>query len=393
MSLQPYILRQSLNIALAALLFLLPAAALPSRAEDAPPASGQERNLPKDNTTSVPDNVSPLIKPPQDNTAPVTDNASPIMRTIDEKHAGIERSILDRVIRFDNFFGNIKTETIRHPDYLIRWQNSLRVEEGSHFKYRTNVRAGFTLPKISQRLRLVITGENEAEPSAAKLPEDPGNPGFDRTLPNTRLVNTELRYEMYRVPSFDVFFGAGVRVKYPLESFARTRAQYTHKLGDVTLLRVGETLFWKNTEKFGETTEVELARQLNPKTLLRWSNAGTWAQESQGLEWGTELSLLRELSPKSAVTLSGGLFGVTRPAAVVQTYRILTRYRRNFLRTWLFYELEPEISWPRQPDGSFPRTHAFTVRLEVVFAGKDVMPPDPPRRPPPERAASRLPAL
>ena len=296
------------------------------------------------------------------------DNAVSIMKTMDEKHAGIERSILDRVVRFDNFFGNVKTENTRPPNYLIRWQNSVRMEEGSHFKYRTNVRANFVLPRISEKLRVAISGESEPEPFSAKLPEDPGNPGFDRTLAKTRLVNTELRYGVVRTPTVDVFLGAGVRLVRPLESFARSRFQYTHHLGDVSLVRFGETLFWKNTEKFGETTGIDFERLLTPKTLFRWSNAGTLAQESQGLEWGTELSLLQELSPRSAITFSGGAFGNTRPA-VVETYRILTRYRRNFLRSWLFYELEPEISWPRSPEGRYASALAFTARLEVVFQG------------------------
>ncbi|MBI5576730.1 MAG: hypothetical protein HY896_10270 [Deltaproteobacteria bacterium] len=358
------------RLALAALIFLLPAIPAISAAEDAAPNPEGEWRMPADDTAPANDNVTPFA----DNTAPAMDNVSGIfMRTVDERHSSIERSILDRVVRFDNFFGSVKTENVRLPEYLIRWQNSLRFEEGNHVKYRTNVRAGFTLPKINKRLRLVVTGESEAEPAAARLPEDPGNPGFDRTLPNTRIVNTELRYGFFRTPALDIFAGAGVRVKRPFETFARTRLQYTRKLGELTLFRLGETLFWKNTEKLGETTEIDLERQLTPTTLLRWSNAGTLAQETRGLEWGTELSLLRALTPRSAVTLSGGVFGVTDPDAQVETYRILARYRRNFLRPWLFYELEPEMSWPRQPDGKYRPTDAFTVRLEIVFQGKEVL--------------------
>lgn len=341
---RPGPLHRSRILALAAILALPLMGPAPSFAQDAPPEASTE------------------IKP-------ADDNAASIMKTVDDKHAGIERSILDRVVRFDKFFGNVKTESTRQPNYLIRWQNSVRMEEGGHFKYRTNVRANFVLPGISKRLRVAISGESEPEPFTAKLPEDPGNPGFDRTLAKTRLVNTEVRYGMVRTPNVDFFLGAGVRLTSPFQYFTRSRLQYTHRLGDVSLVRLGETLFWKNTEKFGETTEIDFERLLRPKTLLRWSNAGTWAQETKGLEWGTELSLLQELSPRSAITFSGGAFGDTRPAAVVETYRILTRYRRNFLTHWLFYELEPEISWPRSPEGRYASALAFTARIEAVFQG------------------------
>lgn len=301
------------------------------------------------------------------------ENASGIVRAVEKSHARLRLGILDRVTWFDNFFGSVKGEDVRYPDYLIRWVNSLRMEEGGHFKYRTSARASFVLPKISNRLRLAVSGETEHEPFSASLPDDPGNPGFDRTLANTRLANTELRYSVIRNPSVDMFLGTGIRIKSPLETFVRSRFQYSRRLGDDTLARFAETVFWKNTEGFGETSEVELSHRLGSKTLLRWANAGTYTEEDTGLEWETELSLLQELSDRSAVTFGGGLSGHTRPSNLVDIYRIFTRYRRNFLRPWLFFELEPEISWPRDPFGEYPSTYAFTFRIEVVFFGTPVM--------------------
>jgi hypothetical protein len=251
--------------------------------------------------------------------------------------------------------------------------NSLRMEEGGNIKYRTSARASLVLPKIDKRLRLVVSAESEPEPFSATLPEDPGNPGFDRTLANTRLANTELRYSLIQKPSIDMFLGTGVRIKLPFETFVRSRFQYSLRLGDVALARFAETVFWKNTDGFGETTEVELSRQFGPKTLLRWANAGTLTEESPGMEWATELSLLRELSQRRAITFGGGLTGRTRPDTVVDTYRIFSRYRWNFLRTWLFFELEPEVSWPRDLSGEYSLTYALTFRTEVAFYGTSVM--------------------
>ena len=85
------------------------------------------------------------------------------------------------------------------------------------------------------------------------------------------------------------------------------------------------------------------------------------------MEWGTELSMIRQLSPLSAITLTGGAYGNTSASAMVGNYKIFTRYRRNFLRSWLFYELEPEVSWPRNDAGQYLAKFAFTARIEVVF--------------------------
>jgi len=78
---------------------------------------------------------------------------------------------------------------------------------------------------------------------------------------------------------------------------------------------------------------------------------------------------LHELSPSSAVSLVGGIYGNTSFEDWVNNYRVYLRYRHNFLRSWLFYELEPQVAWPRDSNGNFPVNYAFTVRLEVVFQG------------------------
>ncbi len=289
-------------------------------------------------------------------------------KAVDTTHDYLERNILARVVWFDEFFGSVKAEDTRRTEYLPRWQNALRWEEGGGMNYRTSARLNLRLPGISHRLHLTITGENEPEP-AAGLPEDPGNPGFDRTLPNTRLVNTELRYDVVRRPGVDLFLGAGVRVTIPPETFVRSRLQYARRLGAASLARIAETVFWKDPIGAGETTELTLERALRPKTLLRWGGSGTVAQRSRGLEWGSELSLLQELSPRSAVALAGGVFGNTRPA-VVGTYKLYSRYRRNAFRKWLFFELEPEVAWPRGPAGGYESAFAVTFRVDVVFEGK-----------------------
>jgi hypothetical protein len=288
-------------------------------------------------------------------------------KTMDETHARIERGILKQTVRFDNFFGSVKPERLLNTRYDIRLRNSLRVEHGGELTSGTSIRANITLSKISERLRLFIAGEDEPGLATQSLPEDPGNPGFDRTSPAAHFANTELRYELIRKPDMNLFLGAGVRFVLPIEVFARSRLQYTRKLGNISLMRVTETFFVKNTDFIGETTEFSLERLFGETTLLRWSNAGTASEEIEGLEWGSELSLSRQLSPKSAITLTGGVYGNTISSSQVENYLILARYRRNFLRSWLFYELEPQVSWPRSPDGSHPATLAFTFRIEIGF--------------------------
>ena len=286
---------------------------------------------------------------------------------VDETHDVLERNILERVIRLDNFFGNVQTGQQQKTEYQLRWRNSLRVDQDGGLKPGTTIWAGVRLSRINERLRLVISGESEPEPLSSSLPQDPGNPGFDRNSQSMHVVNSELRYGFFQTASLNMFLGAGVRLILPPEAFMRGRLQYTYKISDASQLRCNETLFVKNFEVFGATTEINLERLINQKTLLRWASTATLSDEIKGMEWGSELSLIRELSSRSAMTLTGGVYGV----AEVENYRVLARYRRNFMKSWLFYELEPEFSWPKSADGSFSTHYALTFRLEVLFQGKE----------------------
>lgn len=289
---------------------------------------------------------------------------------VDTVHDRIEQSILREVNRFDSFFGDFNSSDEQRTGYQLQVRNSVRVEKGGGVSIGPSVRANVALSRISNRLRLYISGDNEPEPIAPRLPEDPGNPGFDRPVTPAKVVNTELRYEFFQTRSTSIFLGAGVRVAIPLEAFVRSRIQHIHHFNDVTLLRLGETLFANNVAGLGETTEISLERILNPKNLLRWDSTGTVSSMVAGVEWGTELSLLHQLSSRSSITLTGGVYGNTDVDDMVTNYRMLARYRRNFLRSWLFYELVPELSWPRKSDGVFPANYAMSFILEVSFKGR-----------------------
>jgi hypothetical protein len=304
-------------------------------------------------------------------------------KTIDVTHELLEQDILKQAIRLDDFFGKADTEYQRPTSYELRWRNSLRIENGDELKFGASLRANLTLSKISDRLHLSLTGDNEAAPLTPSLPEDPGNPGFDRiTRPINSFVNTELRYNIIKTPNLNFFLGGGARISLPFEVFVRSRIQYSHLFDNLFLIRLGETFFLKSDKLLGETTEISLERLLRPKTILLWDSTATASQEIEGLEWGSELSLIHEISLKSAITLLGGIYGVNNASPLVQNYRLLARYRRNFLRKWLFYELEPEITWPVSPSGAYIANLAFTFRLEIAFQGtaKNVIAPPIPER-------------
>ena len=349
-----------------------------------PPGPVTEPIPPLPETAPPPPLPGPVTEPPPPLPGPVTapnpfgeppkiGYLQAIGQKMEAAHARLEENLLRQIIRFDDFFGRVRTTNLREVRYDFRLINSLRIDRGGSLKYGPGLRTSLTLSKISERLTLSLAGERTAEPTTSQsLPQDPGRPGYDRTVPTTHFANTELRYELVQKPELNLFLGAGVRIRLPLEAFVRSRFQYNHHLGQFSLFQFAETFFVKNSDFLGETTEITIDRAFGPNLLLRWASSGTASEEINGLEWGSELSMLKQLSPRRAITLTGGVYGNTAFADMVQNYRLFAVYRQNFLRSWLFYEVQPEVSWPRSADGNLPAKLAITFRLEVAFRGSRV---------------------
>ena len=290
---------------------------------------------------------------------------------VDRTHSFFLGRMDDTVVWFDHFFGRTSDVDAAPPDFVLRWTNEVRAEEGQGPKFRTSLRAKIHLPGLSRRLKLVISGENKPDP-AVVLPDDPGNPGFNAQAPGNSIkqFNTELRYEFLQTGKSYFFAGTGVRFVLPFEVFARVRYQFNQPFLDNNFFRFAVTPFWKNRVGFGETTEFSLERRIRPMLLASWSNSGTVSEASNGLDWGTALSLSDQLSPRSAISPSVGASGPTRPHTVVSNYRVGVKYRRNDFRPWFFWELEPEVNWPRDDRGARKPVRAVTFRVEILFPGK-----------------------
>jgi len=356
--------------ALAAGLLLFPAAGV-SHATGPPAVSAP----------GVTDNVIGAVPFATDNVigaVPSTDNAADAVPAadngwVDRTHSRVERDLFETVVWFDRFFGDQRMEVTESPESFLRWMNDFRWDEEERFSFRSTIRASVRLPRLKKRWKLVFSGETRGDPNAV-TPEDPGNPGLD-VGSRVRTGSTELVYDLLRTPRTALDVGAGIRVKIPPDAFFRTRFQHARPIAFKTLGRFTATAFWDARDGFGESNQLDLERWLALPTLLRWSNSFTIAEKSNGWTWGTDLSLLQKLSPKSAITVAGGVSGSTRPAWIAQDYRVLARFRRNVYRKWLFLEGEPDVHWPRKEDGSRKPVWGATLRVEILFTGVGPNPP------------------
>jgi len=345
-------------------------------------------NVPVDNAAVLPSSAEPgkpsvpgAPEPPPRAIPPSGDNVAGIDNTwVDRSHGFVEMCLFTAVDWCDRLLGG---ETLLRgsdqPKASLWWKNDFRYDGLQHYTFRTAFRAGIRLPRLANKWRVVIAGENKGDPTAA-IPSDPGTPGTNEAS-QVRVASTALVYELFRTSRTFSNLAAGVEFPFPLDPYGRGRFGYAQPLGTDTLGRFTITGIYKAQGGPGVSNQLDFEHRLSRATQVVWANSASLSEETNGWAWGTELSLVHMPSRDSFFKIGGSVRGDTRPAFEVQNYRVYTGYRRSILRSWLFWELEPDVNWPRKSDGTRELVYGATLRLEVFFLGKETAPE--PRPPPP----------
>ncbi len=296
---------------------------------------------------------------------------------IDTSHALVQRGLGDLALRVDDFFGNERRLDFERPGTFVRWRNELRSSEDRRLAYGTSFRLRFELPAARAWLsqaQVVFAGDTAAPAGGQAGEEEGGSAGGGPPRPSPRLAvdraALELKLDLLRREGTVIDIGPGVWARLPSGAYLRARLRQALRPGLGFAVRLEPSVFWESSAGLGTGGAISVDRPLGSSTLVRWTGSGVLSEVSRGVEWGTEGGVVREIAQlRAAAYLAGAATGVTRPGVEVTLYRVFLRLRRSLWRHWLFTELEPEAGWPLDPIRGRHRDLAFTVRLEVQFAG------------------------
>jgi hypothetical protein len=305
-----------------------------------------------------------------------------VIEAVDRTHETVAERLNRTAAWFDSFFGDRRFLEEGSPESHFRLRTGVRVRERDGTTFLARVHANLVMPGTRQRLRLILEGRGKEEQTGVQ-PSDATAADFDTG--EDRQGSLQALYEFIRRFDVNVSARAGVRFHFPVDPFLKLRLRYSRPLGTKSLVRLTQEGFATVQEGFGETTRIDLERQLALWTVLRWSTSGTLAESNVGYVWDSGLSLFRQVTHRTAVTVEGGVSGQVEPVAVMTNYVARIRFRQNVFRPWLFYEVEPELSWPRDERGAYPPTWAATLLVELQFGSPREAPSaGPPPAPPPQ---------
>ncbi len=301
---------------------------------------------------------------------PVRVEPEPGPRTwLDQGHA-LVGNLLGTALRIDRFFSDERELDPQRDQSFLRWRNDLRIAtDDRRVAYRTTLLADLRFPGLNrwlERARLVIAGEADETAAPGGSPGSPS--GLGPTIGRTA---AELQYAMFETFHLKADVGAGIIFALPPGAATRFRLRYAEPVGELLLLRAAAATFLRSDLGVGELLQAEIEHRIASDALVRLTGSGTanHRERARGVQWASELAFIRAFGPRSAISLGAGLNGVTLPAERVDAYRVYARLRHDLFRQWIFFELEPEVSWPFVPSEPRSEVYGFTFRVEAQFQG------------------------
>ncbi|VAW52650.1 hypothetical protein MNBD_GAMMA06-1174 [hydrothermal vent metagenome] len=256
----------------------------------------------------------------------------------DETQIYVNSRFCEPALWFDNFFATDRLFEEGVAGTYIRWRNEFSYGEEEYFNYNPDLNFSVELPGLERRLRL--TFDNEDDNVLRDIA--PGNQQTTNTLGLQLDVAESARSK------FNISVSLSPRI--------RLRYRYTYPVLQLVTLRLTQEV-QREKEINSARTLIDVEKLLENQLFFRSSTEGKFSEKFVGIDWLQAFILYQRLNKKTSLSYEMSANGITEPRALTINYRVGMRFRQNFHRKWLFYEIAPEVTWPITLDED---------RLEVI---------------------------
>ncbi|MFH2083739.1 MAG: hypothetical protein ABII20_00255 [Candidatus Omnitrophota bacterium] len=286
------------------------------------------------------------------------------LRFWDNTHDFISEGLYAPVAWFDDFFSDERALEEVPARSKIRLRSDLRFSEGGQTYMRTFLHASIRLPKASKKLKLIISDDNEdAVPVTTGELVKTGV----RNATDADHADVGLRYNVLDTMLSRLHFGSGMKAETPLSPYVRVYYRHLFPLTKVSQIRFSSQARVKHNEGWRKTLQLGVERLFSESNILRWSNAVIFEADDVHYNWESYIGFQQQISARNALSYTLGMSGVSDRRLIVENYRASVRFRRNFYKGWVFYEIEPANDWPRDDFGAYSPAASITFRLEIQF--------------------------
>lgn len=309
--------------------------------------------------------------------APPAAAVEPSLRELCREGEPVEQDLLDNSRRmlaetfcgatlwFDGLFGQPDVENARSVSGRVELSTIYTEADGA--EPRARLRLKYDLPNLDRRVNLFL-GRDDRDDFVQGRQE-----GF-AIRSSVFGVETDDRWLAglgYSPPGRwqeRLDFRVGGRLSSAPEVFVQGRLRRNVFLGERSVWRLRETVFYENRDGFGSTSSADFDYVLRRTLLFHWGTVGTVSEATEGLDWRSATVLYQNLGSRSALAYELFLRGSTGADIDVREYGARTVYRRPLNREWLYGELIGGYTWPRESlDEQREGSALIGFGLEMLF--------------------------
>ena len=273
---------------------------------------------------------------------------------LDTMHQSIASSVNSSALWFDEFFAleNFNGPEEAYGEARIRLGWEPRSRDLSKFETRFKVRV--KLPNLKNRVDLVLSDYDDMSDNEIQAS---GNNEF---VENNRF-SLALRWRRSPESGLSHRIGVGRR----LQAFVKSRYRNSHIMTNKTTLRWETSAYLYSNDGLGADFSWQVDHNVTDHSIFRWNNHFYYRDKSKDWLWQHSWQKLTQFDEKNALIAGVYIEGLSRPNYRLEEYLVSLRWRKNALRKWLFYEVEPFVLWRR--DEHFSASYGIALRLEGYF--------------------------
>jgi hypothetical protein len=312
---------------------------------------------------TAPTTTAALTTTATTSTAPTGKNR-PSSGFFDLLHGELSQQLVDSAAWMDSFFADpsyVKEQN--HSFVKVRYD--IFKEEQSNITFNPAVDMHLALPELERKTHLVLTAEPAQPVNNVNSPVQTAAESFGQS--DQRTLTTALHYIFSDTEQESFFVRTGVQFSklspvIVLEPRYRVLFPYTN-----WNIRFTQDVLWRTNTSWQTDTRFDFERLLPYSLFFRTSLDGVWAAQVKGYVYSLSFSLRQPLAPTHALDYAWINTYQTRPEGNLTEIDFRVRYRHSFWREWLFYEVTPQVRFPRT--SNFHLLPGILFRLELFFGG------------------------
>lgn len=274
---------------------------------------------------------------------------------LDDMHRSIAESVNETAQWFDDFFINEHSDLNSNAlgEARIRFGWEPRSRDLAKFDARFKVR--FKLPNLKNKVDVVFSDYDDTLPDSSVKAA--------RSNERDRQERFSLALQWQAKPDSGLTHRLGIGRR--LQAFAKSRYRDTVSFNPDTDLRWETSIYYYSQDGFGANLSLLFNCQIDQESLFRFDNNFYYRDESKDWLWQHSWQYLQQMDPKTALVYGYYIEGLSQPDYRLNEHFVSVRYRKNALREWLFYEVEPFVLWRR--DEGFSPSYGVALRIEGFF--------------------------